>query len=140
MANCITLEAELIKSVLSAAALVVFGATSGLAGQVTCEFTSWKGGSKEVAQSWIGTGFGVRKEKSGAKVARFFGKKSTDWTDVRVKSASNFTTYIFRQTSSAAAGHVVNNRFSFRVYESGKCQGYVEANGFRPIIAKGKVK
>lgn len=130
----------MLKVLLSAGALALGLATSAHAAPAICEFNTWEGGSAKMAQSWIGTGFMVQQGKSGAEVARRLGDKAEKWQTVRVKSASDFKTYIFQQTSSAAPGHLVNSRFSFRVYDSGKCQGYVETKGFHPIIARGKMK
>ena len=128
------------KTFLGAMALVVFGAGSANAAPAQCEFTTWGGEAKHVGQSWIGTGFLVQQTKSGAQIASIFGDETTNWIKVKTKTASNFKTYVFRHTSSAAPGSIVNSRFSFRVYDTGKCQGRVETAGFLPVIAKGQMK
>ena len=125
---------------LSAAVLVVLGAGSVMAAPESCEFTKWKGAKKDIAQSWTGTGFAIRNAKSGMQASTYYDKKATKWFAVETKTASDFKTYVFRDTRSAAAGKIVQIRRSYRVYDSGKCKAFVEAKGFRPIIANGEMK
>lgn len=127
-----------MKKIFLIAAITLASASAGFAQTKSCEFEKWRGASKSAAQSWVGLGFGVKNSKSGELLSiKMDNGKNTDWFPAEAKVTKNFTTYTFRMTNSAAPGYIRNNRFSFRIYNSGKCKGRVDTEGFVPIDASG---
>mgnify|MGYP001074444506 CR=1 FL=1 len=130
------------KLLYSALAVVLISPTTSFAKDYTCVFSSWKGATDEDASiSWVGTSFiaSYQANSSSGKIKKVFPKESTGWIAAKALHTKKFTTLKYqskRWDDKSRVEHM--RRFSFRIYNNGKCQATVATNGFTPVIASGR--
>ena len=130
------------KLLYSALAVVLMSPTALFAKDYTCVFSSWKGATDEDASiSWVGTSFiaSYQDNSSSGKIKKVFPNESTGWIATKAIHTKKFTTLKYqtkRWDDKSRIEHM--RRFSFRIYNNGKCQATVSTNGFTPVIAEGR--
>jgi hypothetical protein len=140
-----TAEGELsmtkLKSIgiIALVASTFFIATDAMADTVVCDFTSWRGAQTEdISISWVGVGFEVDEDRSRLRVRERNG--SSPWFAVNVRKTNRFTTYVRTVRESDSSGENYDNRYGFRVYDTGRCETLLEAPGYVPIFGQGRVR
>lgn len=105
-----------------------------------CVFDKWRGDKKAVVQNWVGTGF-VREVKGDTvNLYPVYGDTAFKADLYGIKENQKFTTYSFNLHERPAPGYMQNVRFSYRLYNNGKCEGFLRSRGFVDLTASGKVK
>lgn len=109
------------------------------AASVRCDYSSWKGAKTEAATiSWLGLGF-IANEKS--KTVQIFLKDGYYGKEqAKIIKQNSFTGYVYFKNQEAVDGKQYRNRYSFRVYDTGKCESLVTQPGFAPMVAVGRIK
>jgi hypothetical protein len=109
------------------------------ANTLECEYTNWRGAeTKSVAISWVGVGFLVDPSRGIVQVKVPGGYYEELKADV-VRSA-NFDGYVIFRNEKTVTGEVYRIRYSFRVYKSGKCEGWLGQGRFMPLVGEGRIK
>lgn len=104
-----------------------------------CEFDRWKGAAnEEAAVSYVGVGFFV--DDAREVVSKVFRGRVSEWISVETVRSEDFTTYIYHANESDEKNNTFRSRYSFRVYETGRCTARIETTGFTPIIAEGRLR
>ena len=128
------------KALIVSLAISSLAFASGVqANTVVCDFTSWKGMDNEAgAISWVGLGFEVEERRSRLRVRQENGL--TPWFPVTARITNRFTTYVHNVQEADIAGQLYDNRYGFRVYQSGRCEALLQAPGYVPIEGQGRVR
>ena len=59
--------------------------------------------------------------------------------EAKVVKSGNFTGFVYYVNEKAADGSTYDHRYSFRFYNTGKCEARVDQSGYKPLVATGRV-
>ena len=122
---------------VAAAVLVAMGPVAAQAATQVCTFEKWNGGTTDLVQSWLGTGFRVEADRSTVRMLNR--DQAASPMQVRATRASDFTTYVHRATQADVSGRTFYNRIAFRVHDDGTCSARLSSDGYIPLTATGKL-
>lgn len=100
-----------------------------------CVYEAYSGGNPSNVMSWLGRRFEVNPQTGivtvvfpNNQVARIAG------SPVR---ANNFITYRHEETITAEGNESFRTRYSFRIYNDGRCSARADFTGYMPFVADG---
>lgn len=109
------------------------------AAPVECQFQQWKGGdTPDIVISWIGIGFIADESEATIQVRVPDGYYKPQKAEL-VKS-KNFTGFVYYTEEEASDGAKYKNRYSFRIYNTGRCEGRIDKEGYRLLFGEGQIK
>jgi hypothetical protein len=132
------MQSPLLRSFLTSI-FFALGAATAAAAPVECAYDTWRGAtSKNIAVTWVGLGFIADPARGIVQIRVPDGYYQEEKSTV-VKQA-NFTGLVFYRDEKASDGSLYRVRYSFRIYNSGKCEGRMDQRGFSALVASGRVK
>ena len=118
--------------------LSVFTFETANADTVRCDLTRWRGATEDVAIAWVGIGFEAQRERSRVRIIDEDGM--TGWTEVSARETSDYITFTKISHDTSAGNERLRNRYSFRIYNRGRCEVRMEPDGYLPIIGEGRIR
>lgn len=112
--------------------------SAAAAAPVSCVFDRWEGAADEVVISYLGLSF--LGDESNGKLRIDLPKNKSRVEQAEVIRSGKFTGFVFYTKDKDTSGKKDRNRYSFRVYNYGKCEARLDSNGYKPLIAIGRTK
>lgn len=129
----------LLSKLALSGAIAICMAGPALSAPVECNFDSWKGAdSDDIVISWVGLGFIADASKGVVEVRVRDGYYPVQKAEV-IKS-ERFTGFVYYIQQEASDGSTYRNRYSFRLYNTGRCEARIDKSGYYPLIATGNVE
>jgi hypothetical protein len=128
-----------MRKILSVIIVAFMGgySTMAVSATVSCKFDTWRGAdTNEISISWVGLGF-VADTNKGTVEVRFSDGSSTENT--KIVKTDRFTGFVYYKIEESSTGTKHKNRYSYRLYNTGKCEGRVDEEGYQPVFATGRI-
>ena len=103
-----------------------------------CEHNNWRGNSTNIVISWLGNGFEANVRTGEIKV--FYSNGQSAVFKTSMSRASSFTSFNYNEQTRDSMNNRLSNRYSFRVYDDGRCRALLEPQGFQHMVAEGRLR
>lgn len=101
----------------------------------TCNYNRYGGASTDVVMSWLGNRFNVNMAVGAVSIIYPNGSQYNLRGERRM--ARNFTTFVFSERTRDVSNQSASSRYSFRIYNDGRCEARLDPQGFMPLTADG---
>jgi hypothetical protein len=105
---------------------------------IRCGFDSYSGAiRKEIATSWLGTGFELDLGK--AELRRIYGDKATKWFAVTVLRAEDPISVQYKTFEDIGRNQRFEIQWRFRIGDDGRCEARIGGVHLDNLTARGKL-